>query len=98
MLQRMSKTQGSRTKSFSSLIRGGDGSSPQNAVLLTKHGDEAVPAPFFNASRAPSRKDTTGNSESKGQRPKECPNPNAQSDRPPLIGNWRLGILLSFVF
>src|SRR5438876_3977710 len=29
--------------------RGGDGSSPQNAVLLTKLGDEAVPAPFLNS-------------------------------------------------
>ena len=27
--------------------RGGDGSSPQNAVLLTKRGDEAVPVPFL---------------------------------------------------
>jgi len=31
---------------------GGDGSSPQNADQLTKHGDEAVPAPFSNASPA----------------------------------------------
>ena len=29
--------------------RGGDGSSPKNDKLLTKRGDEAVPAPFLNA-------------------------------------------------
>src|SRR5439155_7140531 len=98
MLQRMSKTQGSRTKSFSSSIRGGDGSSPQNVVLLTKHGDEAVPAPFFNASRAVLRRNTNGSSKFKGQSSRECPNPKDQSDRPPrVIGSGCLELLLSFV-
>src|SRR6266545_7985064 len=32
--------------------RGGDGSSPQNSVVPTKCGDEAVPAPLLNAPRA----------------------------------------------
>jgi len=30
---------------------GGDGSSPQNAALLTKRGDEAVPAPILEHTR-----------------------------------------------
>ena len=34
---------------FKRASRGGNGSSPNNAVLLTKRGDEAVPAPFLNA-------------------------------------------------